>query len=49
MISLMMLYSAELITIVCLSHAVTPDRAEICSEVLIEADRRGIDSHGLGR
>lgn len=32
-----------------LSYGVTPERAEICSEVLIEADRRGIDSHGLGR
>ena len=32
-----------------LSYGVTPDRAEICSEVLIEADKRGIDSHGLGR
>jgi L-2-hydroxycarboxylate dehydrogenase (NAD+) len=28
---------------------VTPENAETCSEVLIEADRRGIDSHGLGR
>eukprot|EP00565_Helicotheca_tamesis_P006406 CAMPEP_0185730156 /NCGR_PEP_ID=MMETSP1171-20130828/8707_1 /TAXON_ID=374046 /ORGANISM="Helicotheca tamensis, Strain CCMP826" /LENGTH=466 /DNA_ID=CAMNT_0028399153 /DNA_START=46 /DNA_END=1446 /DNA_ORIENTATION=+ len=32
-----------------LSYGVKPDRAETCSEVLIEADRRGIDSHGLGR
>jgi len=32
-----------------LSYGVTEDRAETCSEVLIEADRRGIDSHGLGR
>lgn len=32
-----------------LAYGVTPERAEICSEVLIEADRRGIDSHGLGR
>ena len=32
-----------------LSYGVTPDRAEVCSEVLIEADKRGIDSHGLGR
>ena len=32
-----------------LSYGVTPDRAEICAEVLIEADKRGIDSHGLGR
>lgn len=32
-----------------LSYDVPEDRAETCSEVLIEADRRGIDSHGLGR
>mmetsp|Transcript_15442 Transcript_15442/g.23969 ORF Transcript_15442/g.23969 Transcript_15442/m.23969 type:complete len:459 (+) Transcript_15442:124-1500(+) len=32
-----------------LSYGVPEDRAETCSEVLIEADRRGIDSHGLGR
>ena len=32
-----------------LSYGVTPDRAEICSDVLIESDKRGIDSHGLGR
>lgn len=32
-----------------LSYGVTPERAETCSEVLIEADKRGIDSHGLGR
>lgn len=28
---------------------VPEDEAEICAEVLIEADRRGIDSHGVGR
>ncbi|HPA77155.1 MAG TPA: Ldh family oxidoreductase [Kiritimatiellia bacterium] len=28
---------------------VPADEAEICAEVLIEADRRGIDSHGVGR
>lgn len=28
----------------------TPEKeAEICAEVLIEADKRGIDSHGIGR
>lgn len=32
-----------------ISYGVPEDRAETCSEVLIEADRRGIDSHGLGR
>jgi hypothetical protein len=32
-----------------ISYGVTPERAEICSDVLIEADKRGIDSHGLGR
>ena len=32
-----------------LSYGVTPERAETCSEVLIESDKRGIDSHGLGR
>jgi len=32
-----------------LSYGVTAENAETCSEVLIEADRRGIDSHGLGR
>lgn len=32
-----------------LSYGVSPSRAEICSDVLIESDKRGIDSHGLGR
>lgn len=32
-----------------LSYGVRGDRADICADVLIEADRRGIDSHGLGR
>eukprot|EP00571_Detonula_confervacea_P013043 CAMPEP_0172311538 /NCGR_PEP_ID=MMETSP1058-20130122/15039_1 /TAXON_ID=83371 /ORGANISM="Detonula confervacea, Strain CCMP 353" /LENGTH=454 /DNA_ID=CAMNT_0013024751 /DNA_START=132 /DNA_END=1496 /DNA_ORIENTATION=- len=32
-----------------LSYGVSPERAETCSDVLIEADKRGIDSHGLGR
>ena len=32
-----------------LAYGVEENHAETCSEVLIEADRRGIDSHGLGR
>ena len=32
-----------------ISYGVPEDRAEVCAEVLIESDRRGIDSHGLGR
>lgn len=32
-----------------LSYNIPEERAETCAEVLIEADRRGIDSHGLGR
>ena len=32
-----------------LSYGVTEERATICSDVLIESDLRGIDSHGLGR
>ena len=32
-----------------LSYGVPEDRADTCAEVLVEADRRGIDSHGLGR
>lgn len=32
-----------------LSYGVTEEHAEIASDVLIESDRRGIDSHGLGR
>mmetsp|Transcript_25657 Transcript_25657/g.57118 ORF Transcript_25657/g.57118 Transcript_25657/m.57118 type:complete len:510 (+) Transcript_25657:119-1648(+) len=31
------------------SYGVSPERADICSDVLIESDKRGIDSHGLGR
>ena len=42
-------YMKQFMKDVFLSYGVTPERAEICSEVLIEADRRGIDSHGLGR
>lgn len=32
-----------------MSYGIPEDRAEICSDVLIESDLRGIDSHGLGR
>ena len=42
-------YMKKFMKDVFLSYGVTPERAETCSEVLIEADRRGIDSHGLGR
>jgi len=42
-------YMKQFMKDVFLAYGVTKDRAEICSEVLIEADRRGIDSHGLGR
>lgn len=31
------------------TYGCTEEQAETCSEVLIEADKRGIDSHGLGR
>lgn len=42
-------YMKSFMTEVFLSYGVTPERAEICSDVLIESDKRGIDSHGLGR
>jgi hypothetical protein len=42
-------YMKEFMKDVFLTYGVTPERAEICSDVLIEADKRGIDSHGLGR
>lgn len=42
-------YMKQFMKDVFLSYGVTPERAEVCSEVLIEADKRGIDSHGLGR
>jgi hypothetical protein len=32
-----------------LSYGVPEDRATTCADVLVEADKRGIDSHGLGR
>jgi LDH2 family malate/lactate/ureidoglycolate dehydrogenase len=42
-------YMKQFMKDVFIAYGVTPDRAETCSEILIEADRRGIDSHGLGR
>lgn len=42
-------YMKEFITQVFLSYGASPSRAEVCADVLIEADKRGIDSHGLGR
>ena len=42
-------YMKQFMKEVFLSYGVTPERAETCSDVLIEADKRGIDSHGLGR
>jgi LDH2 family malate/lactate/ureidoglycolate dehydrogenase len=31
------------------SYGVSKERAKTCADVLVESDRRGIDSHGLGR
>lgn len=42
-------YMRQFMKDVFLAYGVTPERAEICGDVLIEADKRGIDSHGLGR
>ncbi|KAL7534892.1 hypothetical protein ACHAXR_009438 [Thalassiosira sp. AJA248-18] len=42
-------YMKQFMKEVFLSYGVSPERAETCSDVLIEADKRGIDSHGLGR
>lgn len=42
-------YMKKFMKDVFLSYGVTEERAEVCSDVLIEADKRGIDSHGLGR
>ena len=42
-------YMKEFMKHVFLSYGVGEERAEICADVLIESDRRGIDSHGLGR
>lgn len=42
-------YMKQFMKDVFLSYDCTEDQAETSSEVLIEADKRGIDSHGLGR
>lgn len=42
-------YMKTFIKDVFLSYGVSPERAELCADVLIESDKRGIDSHGLGR
>lgn len=42
-------YMKQFMKDVFLSYGVEDERAETCSNVLIEADKRGIDSHGLGR
>eukprot|EP00586_Coscinodiscus_wailesii_P001779 CAMPEP_0172491888 /NCGR_PEP_ID=MMETSP1066-20121228/22811_1 /TAXON_ID=671091 /ORGANISM="Coscinodiscus wailesii, Strain CCMP2513" /LENGTH=467 /DNA_ID=CAMNT_0013261181 /DNA_START=64 /DNA_END=1467 /DNA_ORIENTATION=+ len=42
-------YMKQFMKDVFLSYGCTEDQAEISSDVLIEADKRGIDSHGLGR
>lgn len=42
-------YMKQFIHDVFVSYDVTPERAAICADVLIESDKRGIDSHGLGR
>eukprot|EP00979_Chaetoceros_neogracilis_P007345 scaffold1531_cov247-Chaetoceros_neogracile.AAC.1 len=42
-------YMQQFMKDVFLSYGCTEDQADISSEVLIEADKRGIDSHGLGR
>jgi L-2-hydroxycarboxylate dehydrogenase (NAD+) len=43
------LYMKQFMKDVFLSYGCTEDQAEVSSDVLIEADKRGIDSHGLGR
>jgi L-2-hydroxycarboxylate dehydrogenase (NAD+) len=42
-------YMEQFMVDVFVSYGVPSDRAKICAEVLVESDRRGIDSHGLGR
>lgn len=42
-------YLKQFIKDVFLSYGIPEDRADVCSDVLVEADKRGIDSHGLGR
>lgn len=42
-------YMQQFMKDVFLSYGCTEQQAEISSDVLIESDKRGIDSHGLGR
>jgi len=42
-------YMQDFIRDVFLAYGCTEEQARISSDVLIEADKRGIDSHGLGR
>mmetsp|Transcript_42289 Transcript_42289/g.43070 ORF Transcript_42289/g.43070 Transcript_42289/m.43070 type:complete len:470 (+) Transcript_42289:65-1474(+) len=42
-------YMKQFMKDVFLSYGCSEDQAEISSDVLIESDKRGIDSHGLGR
>lgn len=42
-------YMKKFMKDVFISYGCTEEQAEISSDVLIEADKRGIDSHGLGR
>lgn len=42
-------YMQQFMKDVFLAYGCTQEQADISSEVLIEADKRGIDSHGLGR
>ena len=42
-------YMKQFMKDVFMSYGISADRADTCAEVLVEADRRGIDSHGLGR
>jgi LDH2 family malate/lactate/ureidoglycolate dehydrogenase len=39
----------EFMRLVFIAAGVPADDAEICADVLIESDKRGIDSHGVGR
>ena len=42
-------YMTEFMTSVFLSYGLPSAQATLCADVLIEADKRGIDSHGIGR
>ena len=42
-------FMTQFMTDVFVSYGVSKDRAAICADVLVESDRRGIDSHGIGR